>query len=204
MAEPPMAVPGPPDPVADADRQVIVALLQQALARDVIPFEEADDRFAAVFTATNRGELDAVVADLPAPPPPEPEPPGHPLPATSMAVFGDCRISGPMTVEGDLTFLTVFGDVVVDLSAASLPDDLTITAWTVFGDITVIVADGDRASLATLRIFGDQRTGLVPVRPGASTVRVVTRSVFGNAKLYSLSQLPEGRLRALWRQLRRA
>lgn len=205
MTEPPArAASDPAEPISDDDRQVIVAVLQRALAQDVVPFDEADDRFAAVFEARTRAELDAVVADLPAPPAPQARPVGHPLPGTSISVFGDSRIGGLVAVDGDLRFITVFGDVVVDLSAATLPEEVTITTWTLFGDVTVIVADGDRASLGAIRVFGDQRNRLVPARPGASTIRVRTRSLFGDARLYSLSQLPEGKLRALWRHLRGA
>lgn len=61
-----------PEPTA-LDRQAMVDRIQQALAEDAIDFAEIDERFAKVYAATTRAELEAAASGLPElrrPPPP--------------------------------------------------------------------------------------------------------------------------------------
>jgi hypothetical protein len=142
------------------------------------------------------------VIDLPQPPSPAPPPVAHPLPSSNFALIGDVKIGGWVRVEGDLTYGTVIGAIVIDLSSADLPGDVTITTWSLIGDTTVIVSDGVRASMQAVRALGDQRTDLAPGRAGSPVVRVRVRSLLGDAKLISLSRLTTSSLRRLWRSLR--
>jgi len=195
-------VPRPGDPVEEHERQTTIQQIQRAMAEGHVEFEELDDRFEQVYRAETRAELVAVVADLPQRPTPAPVSPGHPLPATSFSLFGDVKVGGWVAVDTDLSYSTIFGDIVIDLSSASLPDEVVISSYSVFGDTVVIVPDGVRASLESVLLFGDRRSDLVPARSGAPTVRVKAVKVFGDNKLYSLSRVPEGRFRKLWRSLR--
>lgn len=198
----PQPYPNPEDAITDAERQVIVRQIQTAMSRDEIRFEEIDDRFADVYKATNRAELDAVIADLPTPPAPIPPPPGHPLPRQSATFLGDLKVGGWIDVQSDLNYGTVLGDVVIDLSSATLPDGLTITVWTGAGDTTIILPDGVRAGLEGFMAFGSRKVELVDPVHGAPLVTVKVFKLIGDTKLYSLSRVPEGRFRKLWRKLR--
>lgn len=51
--------------MSDADRQHVGELLQRAVGDGYITLAEFEERSDAVFTAKTRGELDAVVADIP-------------------------------------------------------------------------------------------------------------------------------------------
>lgn len=195
-------IPRPTDQPEDHERQTTIRQIQQAMADGHIDFEEIDDRFALVFEAQTRAELAATVADLPAPPAPGPPPVAHPLPRSSFSLFGDVEVGGWVGVDGDLTYGAIFGDIIVDLSSAALPDEVTITTFSLFGDTVVIVPDGVRASMESFLLFGDRRSALSPARPGAPTVVAKCFKLFGDAKLYSLSLVPEGRFRQFWRQLR--
>lgn len=201
----PAGTPEPYQPhvaVTDDDRDVIIRQIQQAIAADQIEFDDLDDRLERVYDATNRAELDLVTADLPVPEAPEPIPLRHPLAAQHFVLFGDIKIGGWADVEGDMTFGTVFGDIVVDLSSAHLPDSVTITTWSVFGDTTVILPDGCRCRTEAILLLGDRRIDLVPPQPEPTQVSIKIRKVLGDAKVYSLSRVPEGKLRRLWKSLR--
>ena len=54
---------------SDADREAIAERLRRAMGEGRLLAEELEERLEAVFTARTYGELDAVVADLPAPRP---------------------------------------------------------------------------------------------------------------------------------------
>jgi hypothetical protein len=71
-----------------------------------------------------------------------------------------------------------------------------------FGDVTVILPDGVQATLESTTIFGSRKEVLSPPVNGMPYVRVVAATLFGDVKLYSLSQVPEGRMRKLWKALR--
>jgi hypothetical protein len=194
--------PDPAQPVTERDREIAVEQIQRAVAADQIRFEELDDRFGALYAARNRGELDTVTADLPAPPPPKAPLPTHPIAPASYSVFGNVKAGGWISVQGDLSYGSGFGDVTLDLSSARLHRDLTVRARSIFGDVTVILPDGVRANLQSVTVFGDRKERLSPPVAGAPYVRVVAASLFGDAELYSLSLVPEGPFRRFWRKLR--
>lgn len=187
---------------SDAERQLTVELVQRAMANDAITFDELDERFAAIYRAETRAELAKVVADLPQPPAPQPAIRGHLLPSSSFALFGDLKVGGWVAVESDMHYGAIFGDIVIDLSSAELPDDLRITTTSMFGNTTVILPDGVRASVESLVLLGSRRTELAPAWNGSSTVRITARKLFGDVKVYSLSRVPDGPFRKLWKALR--
>jgi hypothetical protein len=194
--------PGTDADIGEADRRVTAQLIQQAVVAEVLPFDALDDRLDAIYSATTRAELDAVVADLPQPAPPAAPVAPHPAPSLSMSLIGDIKISGTVEVESTMTFFSLLGDVFIDLSAADLPTDVTITVFSLIGDATVVVADGNRAVLESVTVIGDRRSQLAEARAGTPTVRFRAFSLIGDVKLFSLSLLPEGSLRKLWRKLR--
>ena len=71
--------------VGDADREHVVAVLGQHLALGHLTVHELENRLDTAYAARTRGELDAVLADLPAigPPRPQPSPPPPPQPRPS-------------------------------------------------------------------------------------------------------------------------
>ncbi|MGI9595077.1 MAG: DUF1707 SHOCT-like domain-containing protein [Acidimicrobiales bacterium] len=200
MADQP--VPRPQDPLEEHERQTAVEQIQRATVDGHLDFEEIDERFGLVYNAETRADLAAVVADLPVPPTPGPIPAGHPVPRSSFAVLGDLSVGGWVEVDGDLSYTTLLGDIVIDLSSARLPPEVTITTYSLLGDTVVIVPDGVRATAQSVLLLGDRRTDLTPPRHDAPIVRVRARKALGDVKLFSLSRVPEGRFRQLWRKLR--
>jgi hypothetical protein len=200
--DPYLPPPDPEDPIGEQVRQIAVEQIQRAMATDVIRFEELDERFEKIYAARTRAELDAALHGLPLPPPPKAPTPRHRVAPVSYSIFGDMNVGGWVTVGSEITYGSGFGDVLVDLSSALLTGDCTVRVYSVFGDVTVILPDGVRANLQSTTIFGDRKELLHPPVPGAPYVRVVAATLFGNAKLYSLSLVPEGPFRRLWRALR--
>ncbi len=195
-------VPQPNDPITDEDRQLAVEQVQRAMADGEVRFAELDDRFEAIYAAQTRSELEAVWSQLPSPPAPAVPAPAHPIAPETYSVFGDVKVGGWISVGGDLTYGSGFGNVTVDLSSAHLRSDCTVRVRAVFGDVTVILPDGVRASMESTTIFGDRTERLTQPVAGLPYVRVVAATLFGDAKLYSLSQVPEGKLQRLWKALR--
>ena len=130
--------------ISDGDRQNAVYRVHQALANDQLEFAEVDDRFDAIFRAETRAELDAALVDLPAPTqPPPPAPLRHLAPSNNFVLIGDLKIGGWLDFGTELTATTVVGDLLIDISSASIPPEgLTITARMLVGDIKVILPDG--------------------------------------------------------------
>jgi hypothetical protein len=56
---------------ADADREQVAGRLREALDEGRLTLDELDERLREVYAARTFGDLDRVVADLPAPRPPE-------------------------------------------------------------------------------------------------------------------------------------
>jgi hypothetical protein len=199
-------LPTPPrtgDTPDDHERQTMVRRIQGAMVDGYIGFDEIDDRFDAIYRAETRADLAAVAADLPVPSSPEPPTIGHPLPMSNSSVFGDIKVGGWVEVAGgEMSCSTVFGDTVLDLSTAKLPAELFVRTSSVFGDLTVIVPDGARAVAEGMTIFGSRTVDLSPPREGGPLVRVKLSHVFGDIEMYSLSRLPEGKFRKMWRRLR--
>lgn len=195
-------LPIPSQPISDTDREIAVRLVKQALVRGEVEFEELDHRFGAIYSASTRGELDAVTEDLPLPPPPLTPPRAHPVAGTGFSLFSDLKRGGYLEVDGNLSYFAVFGNVTLDLSESMLRDGASILMISIFGGTTVILPDGVRVNRTAVAIFGDQKEDLSPPVPRAPTVRVAGFSLFGDTKIYSLSRVPEGRLQRWWRQLR--
>jgi len=198
---PPSAPSEGSEPISDDDRDRAVRQIQQALAADLIEFEELDGRFTSVYAAITAAELAATTNDLPQLAQPTP-PPRHPMPTSAFSVFGDVERGGDLDIDEKVYFFSGFGDIVVDLSSAVIADDATITLLAVFGDVTVILADGVRVRRSSLTIFGDQHDDLAPPAEQAPTIRIAAHTLFGDTRVYSLSRVPRGGLRRLWRSWR--
>lgn len=197
--------PAHPEPIPSEDeRQQVIDRIQQALAEDQIEFNELDQRFAAVYAATTRAELLQVVSDLPAPRlPPPPVTARHPAPSSQFSLIGDVEVGGWVTMDETLTMTSLIGDATIDLSSASFgPDGLVVTARSLVGDVKVIVPDGARVQIDAFMLVGDKRQNLSPPIDGGPLIRINVLNLIGDVKVYSLSLVPEGRLRQLWSKFR--
>jgi hypothetical protein len=138
--------PGQPDApkvrASDAEREATVERLTEATAEGRLTFGELTERTEAAYTATTRGELVPLTADLPE----VSRAPAAPVrPAAGrdrewvVAVMGDSERQGRWRVERPLAAVAVMGDVVLDLRGAEVPHgDVDIIAVAVMGDVKVV------------------------------------------------------------------
>ncbi len=198
--------PVPDAPITEYERQAMIDRIQQALANDDIEFSEVDHRFGLVFAAQTRADLAEAAVGLPeAPQPPPPQDVRHFAPETSFSLLGDVKIGGWVAVGQRLSATAIIGDVMIDVSSAAIgPDGLEINAHSIIGDVKIVVPDGARVQSSVVNLIGDRKEILVAPVPGGPTIRINSFGLLGDTKVYSLSAVPEGKLRKAWAALRRA
>jgi hypothetical protein len=132
-----------------------VERLRVATTEGRLTLTELTERTEAAYTATTRGELARISADLPAA-----ASAAAPAPATTqgadrewvVAIIGDTRRQGRWRVERPLAALAVGGDVVLDLRGAEVPQgQVAIDATAVMGDAKVIGDSYAEPARRTLR-----------------------------------------------------
>ena len=186
--------PGQPDPsgkvrASDAEREAVVERLREATAEGRLTFGELSERTEAAYTATTRGELVPITADLPA----VSSPPAAPVPPSAgadrewvVAVMGDSRRQGRWRVERPLAAVAVVGDVVLDLRGAEVPHgNVDITATAVMGDVKVYVPDGVDVELTGIAVMGDKNVRVREAPASQPSPKVVVRAtvVMGDVKV---------------------
>jgi Cell wall-active antibiotics response 4TMS YvqF/Domain of unknown function (DUF1707) len=169
--------------VSDRDREAAVELLKDhAVAGRVTLAELARRTEPAERAETARG-LEALTSDLPVE---RPAPPPACRRASLVSIFGDIRRGGSWRVARELQVISGFGDVDLDLGEAAIePDVTTISAWCVFGDVSLVVPHAVQVEVDATTIFGDvkeERPG-GPPPPRAPTVRIAVRSFFGDLRV---------------------
>ena len=183
-----------PDPsgavrASDAEREAVVERLRVATVEGRLTMGELTERTEAAYTATTRGELVAITADLPAAADPSAVP-ARPADRGGrewvVAVMGDSRRQGRWRVEGPLAAVAVMGDVVLDLRSAEVPGgDVDLVATAVMGDVKVYVPDGVDVELSGVAVMGDKQVQVREAPPGQPAPRVVVRAtvVMGDVKI---------------------
>jgi hypothetical protein len=174
---------------SDAEREATVERLREATAEGRLTFGELTERTGAAYTATTRGELGPLTADLPE----VSSAPAAPVrPAAGrdrewvVAVMGDSKRQGRWRVERPLTAVAFMGDVVLDLRGAEVPrGDVDIIATAVMGDVKVYVPDGVDVELSGIAVMGDKQLRVREAPSGQPSPRVVVRAtaVMGDVKV---------------------
>jgi hypothetical protein len=185
--------PGQPSPAgdaraSDAERETVVERLRVATTEGRLTLAELTERTEAAYTATTRGELARITADLP-----PAAAAAAPVPATQgpdrewvIAVIGDTKRQGRWRVERPLAALAVIGDVVLDLRGAEVPQgQVAIAATAVMGDVKVYVPDGVDVQLSGIAVLGDKVVKVREAPPGQRLPRVVVKAtaVMGDVKV---------------------
>jgi hypothetical protein len=174
---------------SDAEREAVVERLRVATVEGRLTLSELTERTEAAYTATTRGELASITADLPAV---SGSPSAPTLPAGQadrewvVAVMGDSRRQGRWRVERPLAALAVMGDVVIDLRGAEVPrGDVDITATAVMGDVKIYVPDGVDVQLSGVAVMGDKKLEVREAPAGQTAPKVVVRAtaIMGDVKV---------------------
>jgi hypothetical protein len=174
---------------SDAEREAVVERLRVATVEGRLTLSELTERTEAAYTATTRGELVSITADLPAvsgSPATPMRPPSRADREWVVAVMGDSKRRGRWRVERPLAALAVMGDVVLDLRGAEVPrGDVDITATAVMGDVKIFVPDGVDVQLSGIAVMGDKKVEVREAPAGQTAPRVVVRAtvVMGDVKV---------------------
>jgi hypothetical protein len=186
--------PGQLDPSGEvrasaAEREAVVERLRVATVEGRLTLSELTERTEAAYTATTRGDLVPITADLPA----VSGSPATPTPSTArgdrewvVAVMGDSKRQGRWRVERPLAALAVMGDVVLDLRGAEVPHgDVDITATAVMGDVKIYVPDGVDVQLSGIAVMGDKQVKVREAPAWQTVPKVVVRAtvVMGDVKV---------------------
>jgi hypothetical protein len=174
---------------SDGERERTVVTLRDGAAEGRLTFDELAERLELAYRATTAGELEQLVADLPAVAPSAVPAPGR-RKRWNIAVMGGCTRRGRWRPAPRSIAIAFMGGVDLDLREATIEEDeLVITAIAVMGGVDVIVPDGVEVDLGGFALMGgnDHRPGQAPVRAGTPTVRVRAFSLMGGVDVKARS-----------------
>ena len=179
--------------LTDADRERVATVLSNRFAEDVISLDEFEQRVAAVYHATTRAELDALVADLGAAP-------GLHTPATAIATVDEVpghdrrfAVLASLThhsmamMPRRLDVSAVRGNVELDLRDATFgagESELHLRA--VLGNITVTLPAGAVVEQRASSVLGSiecQPSSARVRRSHVPVVRVTGHAVLGAVEI---------------------
>lgn len=172
---------------SDADRDAAIERLGFGTAEGRLTLEELTERIEAVQAAKTHGELVKVTADLPERASTTPAPRSTRR-QRMVTVFGDATRSGSWRAEGELVPVSVFGDIELDLRQATVPSgEVSIKAYSPFGNIEVLVPSGVDADVNVFTLFGSKKIAVrEAARSGsAPVVHVRAFSLFGSIRVWS-------------------
>jgi hypothetical protein len=142
--------PGPVDPrtlrVSDAEREHVVGLLQKAIGQGLLSLDEFTARTDTALAARTRGELNAVLIDLPGmvhSALPESTAPRHQQPVELRATMSSLKRSGRWVVPRTLVIRNRMGSTELDFSEAQIDHaDVHIELDVTGGSVELLLPDG--------------------------------------------------------------
>lgn len=168
----------------DSERQAVQARLEVAVGEGRLTLDEFTERCGRVWSATEPAVLHGVLRDLPV------AVVGQKVKARStfVSLIGDVTRRGRFALRSRTTAWIVIGDLDIDLRGALVESgDITITVYSLIGDVEVTAPEGVEVELGGFTVLGDRKVDLSPVPrvPGTPTVRVRVFSLIGDAKIRS-------------------
>ncbi len=178
--------------VADADRDRTVTLLREHVVEGRLTLDEFSERMGTALEARTRGDLDAVMADLPA------TSSTSSLPATvgtprktsrwHIAVMSGHSTRGRWRIGGKTKAVAVMGGCDMDLRSAEIEGpEVEITAFAFWGGIDIIVPEGFDVELRGFSFMGGRSLRLkdVPIVPGSPRIVVRGFAIMGGIDVKS-------------------
>ena len=164
--------PGPVDPrelrVSDAERTHVVNVLQKAIGHGMLSLDEFTERTDKALAAKTRGELNAVLVDLPGVTHTDTEAPVREKPVELRASFATLRRNGNWSVPRELVIYNRLGSTDLDFSEARIPhSEVKIQLNCGGGTVRLVLPDG--ASVVTDEVR--MTAGTVRDKVGSGTGR---------------------------------
>ncbi len=174
--------------VSDHDRDLVVEQLGEHASAGRLTLAEHEERMALALRAKTRGELQRLLADLPAPTAAEPAR-RRKVTRWIVSALGGTDRTGRWRVGGRLNTVTVMGGCDVDLRNAEFDEpELTITAVTVMGGTNIYVPDSVDLEVRGFSLMGgrSERGSTRRPRPGAPRVVIHSYNLMGGSEIYRL------------------
>jgi len=193
-----MADPAPPGSlVALRDRrEAAIQQLADGFAADLLTMDQFDDRVARAHSAATVAELDALVADLPAPSPPTKATALVPLGVDAaleknatkkrlLSFFGSLERHGAWIVPDRISVGAVFGSTVLDFREARFSSQaVTLEVRAVFGSLEIIVPPQLAVECDGSSIFGSIESHAHAVAdPDRPILRITGTALFGSIEV---------------------
>ncbi len=194
--------------VSDAEREAVVAHLNAATAEGRLTLEEFGDRVAEALAARTKGDLEPLVADLPAtataailaPGVPAPSVPtqgvptqGVPAPrdpavrrrAEITQTIGSVKRGGRWRIDRDMQLGTVVGSVKLDLRQAEIVGSpVALHVQTVVGSVKVWIPYGVAVEVNGGSVLGSRSVDEDSPGPNAPVLRLRIDTVVGSVRVY--------------------
>ena len=181
--------------VADADRDRTIAQLREHVVEGRLTLDEFSERVGLALQARTRGDLVAVMADLPQAAatsrslPDAVETPAGPRRGHwHIAVMSGHRTRGRWRISGKTHAVAVMGGCELDLRRAELDGpEIEITAVAFWGGIDILVPEGFDVELQGFSFMGGRDLKLrdVPLVPGSPRIVVRAYAVMGGIDVKS-------------------
>jgi hypothetical protein len=156
---------------SDAQRQRTILVLRDAVVEGRLTLDEYSDRVGIAVGARTEPDLAALTRDLPATSPTAGATSVH----SESAIFSHLVRRGPLRLNPQSSFRSVFGTIDLDLREATLPGaEVDLAIHNVFGTVTVLVPEGVDVRIEGGGMFASQHidTSRAPLAPGAPVIRI--------------------------------
>jgi hypothetical protein len=174
--------------VSDSDRDQAVAELRRHLSEGRLDHDELSERLERALVARTRGDLELVLADLPAAPTPASPAPRPQATGWTVGIMASSVRRGRWRPRPRTNVVSVMGSCTLDLRQADLDGpELVIHAVAVMGEVEIVVPEGIEVDVTGIPIMGDKSLDIRPgpVRPGAPRVLVRAVPVMGSVVVRS-------------------
>jgi len=139
--------------VSDAEREHVVGILQKAIGQGLITLDEFTERTDTALAARTRGELNAVLVDLPGMVHQESTSPRHQQPVELRATMSTLRRTGRWDVPATLLVRNRMGSVDLDFTDARIDHpEVAVELDVAGGSVELLVPEGATVSSADVEV----------------------------------------------------
>lgn len=189
----------PDELVSDDERDDAVRALREGCGDGRLTLDEFSERAGAALAARTRGDLDALLADLPTDQELKPAgavaAPARRRATWTVAIMGSTPRRGRWRPARRTKVLALMGGCHLDLRRAEVEGtELTITAVALMGGIDIVVPEGIEVELSGVPVVGSKGLHLadVPTLPCSPVVRVQAFPIMGGVNVRSRPPADDG------------